>query len=187
MLRNLAGLMAAAGMVVTVACGQTDAGITTSVKSKLAADDTVKAYQVDVDTQNHVVTLSGDVETTAAKERAIMLARETEGVSDVIDQIRVDETAATSGIDDNELRIDRNGADIDADRPDVDVDVDDNLEADVSRGAEKTKSGAAKAADATIEGAKKAGRATAEGAKKVGGAVRDAVTDDDPDSDKDGK
>lgn len=182
MLRKLAGFVAAAGMVVTVACGQTDAGITTNVKSKLAADDTVKAYQVDVDTQNHVVTLSGDVETAAAKERALMLARETEGVSDVIDQIRVNETAATSGIDDNDLRIEG-----DVDAPDVDVDVDDNLESDARRGAEATKSGAAKAADATVEGAKKAGRATVEGAKKVGGAVRDAVTDDDRDSDNDGK
>lgn len=128
MLRKFAGLVAAAGMVVTVACGQTDAGITTNVKSKLAADDTVKAYQVDVDTDNRVVTLSGDVETTAAKERAIMLARETDGVRDVIDQIRVDETAATSGIDDNELQIDRGTPDLDPDAPDVDVDVEDNRE-----------------------------------------------------------
>ena len=75
MLRKLAGFVAAAGMVVTVACGQTDAGITTNVKTKLAADDTVKAYQVDVDTQNRVVTLSGNVETTAAKDRALVIAR----------------------------------------------------------------------------------------------------------------
>jgi BON domain len=187
MLRKFAGLVAAVGMVVTVACGQTDAGITTNVKSKLAADDTVKAYQVDVDTQNHVVTLSGDVETSAAKERAIMLARETEGVTDVIDQIRVDETAATSGIGDNDLRIDRDTPDLDVDAPDIDVEVDDKLESDTRRGAEATKSGAGKAADATVEGAKKAGRATVEGAKKVGGAVRDTVTDDDPDTDRDGK
>ncbi len=185
MLRKLAGVLAAAGMVVTVACGQTDAGITTNVKTRLAADDTVKAYQVDVDTQNHVVTLSGDVETAAAKERAIMLARETDGVRDVIDQIRVNETAATSGIGDDDVRIDT--PDVDVDAPDVDVDVDDNLESDARRGAEATKSGAAKAADATVEGAKKAGRATVEGAKKVGGAARDAVTDDDPDTDQDGK
>jgi hypothetical protein len=179
MLRKLAGFVAAAGMVVTVACGQTDAGITTNVKTKLAADDMVKAYQVDVDTQNRVVTLSGAVETAAAKERAIMIARETDGVSDVIDQIRVGEAAATSGIE-GDVRID-------TDTPDLEVDVDDTLESDARRGADATKSGAARAADATVEGAKKAGRATVEGAKKVGGAVRDAVTDDDRDSDNDGK
>jgi hypothetical protein len=155
-------------MVVAVACGQTDAGITTSVKSKLAADDSVKAYKVDVDTQNHVVTLSGEVESAVAKDRALMLARETDGVRDVIDQIRVNEAAATSGI--------RDGIDVDVDKPNVDVDVNDDLE----RKAER-------AGQATVEGAKKAGQATVDGAKKVGGAVRDAVTDDNRDSDHDGK
>jgi hypothetical protein len=166
-------------MVVTVACGQTDAGITTNVKTKLAADDTVKAYQVDVDTQNHVVTLSGAVENAAAKERALMLARETDGVRDVIDQITVNEAAATSGIND--------GIDIDVDKPDVDVDVDDDVENSARRGAEATGNAAKRVGEATVDGAKKAGQATVDGAKKVGGAVRDAVTDDDRDSDKDGK
>ena len=164
---------------MTVACGQTDAGITTNVKTKLAADDTVKAYQVDVDTQNRVVTLSGDVETSAAKDRAIMIARETDGVRDVIDQIRVNESAATSGITDD--------VEIDADKPDIDIDVDNDTENSVRRGAEATKSGLERAGEATADAAKKAGRATVEGAKKVGGKVRDAVTDDDRDSDKDGK
>ena len=58
MLQRCAAVLAAA--IMTVACAQTDAGITTNVKTKLAADDTVKAYQVDVDTRNGVVTLSGD-------------------------------------------------------------------------------------------------------------------------------
>src|SRR5919109_3959458 len=87
MLQRLAVVLCAAAF--TVACGQTDAGITTAVKSKLAADDTVKAYQVDVDTSNKVVTLRGDVETMAQKEQAVLIARNTEGVTDVIDQLRV--------------------------------------------------------------------------------------------------
>jgi hyperosmotically inducible protein len=73
----------------SVACSQSDPGITTAVKSKLAADDTVKAYQIDVDTKNRVVTLKGDVETDAAKARAIEVARNTEGVRDVVDALRV--------------------------------------------------------------------------------------------------
>jgi osmotically-inducible protein OsmY len=87
-----------AGLVFTVACSQTDAGITTKVKTKMAADTTVKAYEINVDTKNHVVTLSGDVDTSAAKEQAIQIARGTEGVTDVIDQIHVKETAATGGL-----------------------------------------------------------------------------------------
>ena len=53
---------------MTTACAQTDAGISTSVKSRLAADDTVKAYRIDVDTKDKVVTLRGEVDTPAAKD-----------------------------------------------------------------------------------------------------------------------
>ena len=51
----------------TVACGQTDAGITTAVKAKIAADDVVKAYQIDVDTERKAVTLTGTVDTPLRK------------------------------------------------------------------------------------------------------------------------
>jgi hyperosmotically inducible periplasmic protein len=96
MLKRLAPLFAA--ICLTVACGQSDPGITTAVKSKLAADDTVKAYQIDVDTNDRVVTLSGTVETAAAKNQAVMLARQTDGVRNVVDQITVNpEAAATTG------------------------------------------------------------------------------------------
>ena len=61
----------AAVVLLATACAQTDAGVTTKVKAKLAADDTVKAYQIDVDTQNKIVTLSGSVDSAAAKDRAV--------------------------------------------------------------------------------------------------------------------
>jgi hyperosmotically inducible protein len=77
------------GVALLVACAQTDAGITTKVKSKLAADDTVKAYQIDVDTKEKVVTLSGNVDSQAAKDQAVALARQVEGVADVVDNITV--------------------------------------------------------------------------------------------------
>ena len=87
MLKKLAAVVASVGLVMTVACAQTDAGITTNVKTKLAADDTVKAYEINVDTANGVVTLTGTVENPAAKEQAIVIARQTDGVRDVVDQI----------------------------------------------------------------------------------------------------
>ena len=96
MLQRLAVLVCAAGL--SVACGQSDAGISTAVKSKLAADDTVKAYEIDVDTDRRVVTLSGEVQTTVAKDQALKLARETDGVRDVIDKLAVTETAPTTGV-----------------------------------------------------------------------------------------
>lgn len=96
MLQRLAGVCCAA--LLAVACGQTDTGITTAVKSKFAADDTVKAYQIDVTTENKVVTLAGNVETAAAKEQAVLLARNTDGVSEVVDRLVVSEAAGTAGV-----------------------------------------------------------------------------------------
>lgn len=154
-MKAFVGALSAVVLALTVACSQSDAGITTAVKSKLAADDMVKAYKVDVDTENKVVTLSGDVETAAQREHAIMIARSTEGVTDVIDRLRVTPTAATSG---------------------VDVDIDDSLEADAKNAAGET-------ADAAKRGAEK----TKEGAEKVGEEIKDIFTDDDRDSDRDGR
>jgi hyperosmotically inducible protein len=78
--------------IVMAGCAETDAGITTAVKSKLVADDQVKAYQIDVDTSNKVVTLSGEVGNAAAKTRAVEIARATDGVANVVDNIRVTAT-----------------------------------------------------------------------------------------------
>ena len=98
MRKRLAVLSLTAGMVLTLACAQSDPGITTAVKTRLAADDTVKAYQIDVDTDEGVVTLSGAVETPFAKEQALLVARQTDGVRDVVDRMTVDPgAAATTG------------------------------------------------------------------------------------------
>lgn len=82
-------LAAVAAAVLATACAQTDAGITTKVKTKLAADSTVKASQIDVDTKNKVVTLTGTVESQAAKDQAVTIARGTTGVADVVDNLTV--------------------------------------------------------------------------------------------------
>jgi hyperosmotically inducible protein len=55
----------------------------------MALDDLVKASAIDVDTSNGVVTLSGTVATEAERQRAVHLARETEGVRSVQDRLRV--------------------------------------------------------------------------------------------------
>lgn len=100
--KRLTGFMGAAAIAITtVACSQSDPGITTAVKSKLAADDTVKSYRIDVDTKDRIVTLNGAVDTAAAKARAVELARGTEGVTNVVDQLTVSPGATpTTGTDD---------------------------------------------------------------------------------------
>ena len=91
---------ACCALALSFGCSYSDPGLTTSVKSRLAADDTVKALNIDVDTKDRVVTLKGEVKTQAEEAKAIQIARATKGVTDVVDQLTVvppDATAATSG------------------------------------------------------------------------------------------
>jgi hyperosmotically inducible protein len=66
-----------------------DASLTTKIKAKMALDDTIEALDIDVDTDGSRVTLSGTVATEAQRTRALQLARETEGVTAVVDRLRV--------------------------------------------------------------------------------------------------
>lgn len=114
MLQRLAALVGVAAL--TVACAQTDAGITTNVKSKMAADDTVKAHEINVDTKNGVVTLTGDVDSPIAKERAVQIARTTDGVREVVDHLTVTEAAPTGGLYDRD-EVDRGTGNIGDNEP----------------------------------------------------------------------
>jgi len=88
--KTMSGWIGAAAIaLLSVGCGSSDPGITTAVKAKLAADDLVKAYRIDVDTKDRIVTLSGEVDNAAAHAKAVELARGTDGVSNVVDQLRV--------------------------------------------------------------------------------------------------
>lgn len=64
-----------------------DAAITTKIKAKMALDDFVKARSIDVSTDGSTVTLSGSVGSTQEHDRAVALARETAGVTNVIDRL----------------------------------------------------------------------------------------------------
>ena len=99
MYQRFAILLSAGALAVTVACSQTDAGITSAVKTKMAADDTVKASEINVDTHNHVVTLNGTVGSQAEKERAVTIARNTNGVNSVVDDLRVGPIATSGSLD----------------------------------------------------------------------------------------
>lgn len=66
-----------------------DGAVTAKIKAKMALDDSVKALDIDVDTVGTTVTLSGVVSTDAQRQKALQLARETDGVKQVVDQLRV--------------------------------------------------------------------------------------------------
>lgn len=67
----------------------TQGSLTAKIKAKMALDETVKALTIDVDTRDGVVTLSGSVNSPAEHARALQLARETEGVTSVVDRLVV--------------------------------------------------------------------------------------------------
>ncbi|MGH9361761.1 MAG: BON domain-containing protein [Thermoanaerobaculia bacterium] len=66
-----------------------DAAITAAVKAKLATDGDLNPFNIDVDTNEGVVTLQGRVEKSEARAEAERLARETDGVKRVINLIKV--------------------------------------------------------------------------------------------------
>jgi osmotically-inducible protein OsmY len=66
-----------------------EAALTAKIKAKMALDNVVKARAIDVTTQNTEVTLNGTVQSSAERERALMLARETDGVTRVIDELQM--------------------------------------------------------------------------------------------------
>ncbi len=67
----------------------TDAWLVTKLRSRLAADPAVNAFDIDVDALDGQVTLSGLVSGERAREQAERIAKATEGVNRVRNEIRV--------------------------------------------------------------------------------------------------
>ena len=181
-MKRFAGLASAVALaLVASACAETDAGVTTKVKAQLAADEMVKAYKVDVDTQEHVVTLSGEVETEAVKEQAVRIARNTEGVRDVVDDLTVVGTSGT---------IDPGGT------PDrIEIKVDETEVEDKAEGLGRRHQGRRQGDRKRRQEGRRSHRRRRKGSgrsdrrwcEEGGRGGQDAVTDDDKDSDNDGK
>lgn len=101
--RSGAGLAVLAVVMLLAACQSTtgrtlgenidDAGITTTVKAKLAAEKIATLTRIDVDTNQGVVALNGTVQSESMKVRAEQIARQVKGVRDVINNLRVQAAA----------------------------------------------------------------------------------------------
>ena len=66
-----------------------EARLTAKVKSKMTLDDTLDGSRIHVSTEDQQVTLTGTVINEAQHQRALQLARETTGVSAVVDHLSV--------------------------------------------------------------------------------------------------
>lgn len=83
-------LDAQAGRVVEkVDAYVSDAGLSAKIKSKMALDELVGARTIDVSTTSNVVTLEGTVRSLAERDQALRLARDTAGVTRVVDRLVV--------------------------------------------------------------------------------------------------
>jgi len=73
-----------------------NAALTTKVKTALLADELVKGTQINVDSNNGVVTLNGAVDSPAHKEKAEQVAKGVSGVTRVQNNLNAPTTTTTS-------------------------------------------------------------------------------------------
>jgi len=72
-----------------VAMAADDTAITAKVKAAILAEPGLKSLQINVDTKDATVTLSGNVESDMLRDRAKQIAMSTEGVRNVVDNLSV--------------------------------------------------------------------------------------------------
>jgi len=105
----VAGSLVGAALLVALGCKSSmttertryiDAGITSVIEKSLEANDKVKARQVEVQTRENVVYLTGVVDTEAARQEAARVAWSTEGVGGVVNDLTVGERTVGSWVDD---------------------------------------------------------------------------------------
>jgi osmotically-inducible protein OsmY len=72
-----------------MSAGAKDMAITTQINAALAADDRLKATQINVDTSDGKVTLNGVAPDSTSRERATALAQGVEGVVSVDNKLSV--------------------------------------------------------------------------------------------------
>lgn len=105
----VAGPLVVAGLFTLAGCASStvpedtrssDSDITSVVEESLQTNDTVKARQVEVQTREGVVFLTGVVDTVGARNEAARVAWRTEGVRGVNNDLTVGERTVGKWIDD---------------------------------------------------------------------------------------
>jgi osmotically-inducible protein OsmY len=86
---GLAVMLATAGPAFAQGDAAADAATTAAVKTKLLGDTKVGGLAIDVDTKDNVVTLKGTVRSQAGRVKAVDLAKNTDGVKSIVDQLAV--------------------------------------------------------------------------------------------------
>jgi osmotically-inducible protein OsmY len=67
----------------------TDEWIVTRIRTNVANDKALNGHAIDVDVDDRVVTLTGTVPTAAARIKALAVAKDVEGVTRVVDKLKI--------------------------------------------------------------------------------------------------
>ena|SRR5436190_4677433 len=153
------------GGVAFAAQDVTDAATTAAVKSKFLGDTKVSGLNINVDTRDNVVTLTGTVHSTAEKAEAERLARNTTGVKSVISKLTVDPKKTPANDTKTAAK---------AEVKDEAKDAKDATKGTTGKAVDATKHGAEKTGEAVKHGAEKTGDAVKHGAEKTGDAAKKA-------------
>ena len=101
MLKRLSAVFIVASMVSVLGCAATqskpqtaeaymgDAWVTTQVKNKILNEPSLKVTQINVETYQSVVQLSGFVDNAASQTKAVELAKSVKGVTSVKNDMRL--------------------------------------------------------------------------------------------------
>ncbi len=98
-MRNSIVTLLAAVTLIAFGCASpstNDATVTTQVQSKLAADSDTGSLKLNVATAGGVVTLSGSAATEIEKDKAEQIAKHTEGVKRVVNNIALNPSLAST-------------------------------------------------------------------------------------------
>lgn len=97
-MKMIALILLIALLGVSLACGSRTADpatLSTQVKERLAADSDTKDLKLSVEVSGEVVTLTGNATTEIEKEKAEQIASHTEGVTRVVNNIKVHSLPST--------------------------------------------------------------------------------------------
>jgi len=96
----LVALVGCTSSMTTKSTQQLDSGTTKTIEESLQANDKVKARQVEVQTREGIVYLTGVVDTEEARREAGRVAWRTAGVDGVVNELTVGERTVGSWVDD---------------------------------------------------------------------------------------
>lgn len=93
-----AALMLVFGAIFATACSRTDVELQSAVDAELAIDAVTGTLVLDVSVTEGIVSISGAVESLEQQRHAVAIARNVDGVKDVIDQMYVNDTVLADAV-----------------------------------------------------------------------------------------